>query len=117
MEFSYPVVTISLEDYDALSDADKHGYLPQYGKYKTTKYRNYEECDLGHTHFTGWATRETPIGDPVSYRKKTMMEITIDVMTAPLIDQANKSNVLMRRIMDGPSDKPIKVTWTKGGTK
>lgn len=90
-------------EYYDLSESDQDWYAPEYEKYKIKKVRRYDTCDLGHTHFMGWETEATPIGNPYRYAKVDVFTHNLNVtlrMTRPLIiDSMNNSNVIMKRVL------------------
>ena len=101
---------ISPEVYANLSEDEAFYYDPEYHKYKVTKIRNYENCDLGHTHFMGWVEQRTPIGEPYRYiRDNSLTRYTMKLMQPAILDGIldgiNKSNILAARMMKKWSDE------------
>lgn len=58
---------ITPEEYAKLKSMDRLGWSPEYVGYKTKKVRDYDECDMGYSHFAGWVERTFPIGEPIRY--------------------------------------------------
>lgn len=61
---------ISVDMHAKLSIEDQQWYEPYYQSYKERRYREYEECNLGHKHYLGWATKYLPVGE-MKYKKLT----------------------------------------------
>jgi hypothetical protein len=94
---------LSSEKYAELSSDEQFFYDPLYKKYKTKKVRDYQDCDLGHTHFMGWVEVRTPIGEPISYvRDNSLTRQTMKLMKPKIVDSLLESNVLMSRILSKP---------------
>lgn len=83
---------ISPKRYAGLNENRQYYYSPIYAKYKTKKYREYETCDLGHSHYQGWAIKRIPIGEPVRYEYH-------GAIMGRVVEDVLKSSVLASRIM------------------
>lgn len=94
---------MSIEKYLKLSEEDKLWYRPVYKTYKVTKHREYETCDLGHEHFMGWQETRKGMGQPISYEKVGAFEHIGNVAQARQVEQINKSNIIMERVLSRPS--------------
>lgn len=79
---------MSPTEYVKLDNERKNYYSPVYGKYRTKKYRAYDECD----NFIGWEPMQVGIGEPVSYRYHGKI-------MAKVVDSVLHSNILMTRMM------------------
>lgn len=82
---------LSVEEYAESGDKKKH-YRPLYAKYRTKKIRDY---DFDYGNFVGWKPVQVGIGEPIGYEYVGYFE-------AHMIDQVEKSNVLMARILNSP---------------
>lgn len=95
---------LTIAQYYKLSEDDRLWYTLEYKEYKVRKFRKYEECDLGHTHYIGWDTESIPQGDPYRYKRVNYFGYQLAwarKMTQPaVIDSLNNSNVLMDRILN-----------------
>lgn len=89
---------ISPQLYAALDDKDKRYYTPEYKEWKEKRVREYEDCDLGHTHFVGWTDERTPIGEPYRYRwRQPLMPAVIDTIL--------NSNVIADKVLNKKGSK------------
>lgn len=83
----WPTV-ISPIHYAQLDDDTKNYYSPIYAKYKTKKYRDYDE----YGSYLGWAEMQIGIGEPVGYKYH-------GVIMAKVIDSVLSSNIIVTRIL------------------
>lgn len=80
---------LSLFGYDKLDNERKQYYGPVYARYRTKKVRDYD-FDTGQ--FCGWKPVQVGIGVPIGYKY-------VGYFVAREIDQINRSNILMRRVL------------------
>lgn len=88
---------ITPEQYSNLGDA-RFNYFAEYKKHKTIKQRDYcESCG----HFTGWITKEVPVGKPYRYREASgALESSIALMNKAMHDDIERSNIIFNRVME-----------------
>ncbi len=92
---------ITPTEYAKLSDDEKFYYDPDYRKYKITKYREYQECEMGFSHYMGWAEKRVPIGKPYRYiRDNSITRMLKHQMMPSILDSVFNSNILSKRILE-----------------
>lgn len=93
---------ITPERYESLVEAGQDWYRPAYKKYHVKKVREYQSCDLGHTHFMGWAEEKTPIGEPYRYELVSVFDHNFNCIfrltRQSTIDSLLAPNYLTQRI-------------------
>lgn len=77
-----PKEEISIKKYNELSDTEKSNYI---GIYKTKKIRKRSECEICG-HFQGYYQGNKNIGKPIAYRKKSVWELSLDLMARDMIN-------------------------------
>lgn len=87
---------LSFDEYEQLDNESKKRYGFRYAKYRTKKYRDYDECGK----FTGWMPMQVGVGKPIGYKYH-------GVITAHYVDSVMNSNVLMGRITKSKWDKKV----------
>ncbi len=93
---------ITPAEYKKLEGIDTIAWTPVYKGYKTSKQREYHECEDGYRHFIGWETITTPVGNPLhyTYHKPSAMEISsyqmIQMWSKKFIDSANNNLVFTK---------------------
>jgi hypothetical protein len=94
---------ITPEEYASLSDEGQYYYQPEWREYRTKKVRDYSECgECGHREFLGWIEEQVPLGEPYRYiyTQPFMPYQVIRSIQAAEIDSINRSNVLMKRVIN-----------------
>ena len=74
--------------YAQLDDDTKNYYGTMYSKYRTKKYRDYDE----YGGYLGWAEMQVGIGEPIGYKYH-------GVIIAKVVDSVLSSNVMVTRML------------------
>ena len=93
-----PLEEISIESYNKLSNEEKGKYI---GIYKTKKIRKRSECETCG-HFQGYYQGTKNIGKPISYRKKSVWELSSDVMAKQIVNFVLNPNPFLGKEMKIP---------------